>query len=71
MKRLEKRHMLTEKGTESVLTLIEGKIKSAATNIRWYLEENLKTRQNALFLNNQNYLYKELSGKTATVYSKN
>ena len=51
--RLDRKYGLTEKGTLFVSTLLENKIHSGSTKIRWYLEANQRVRQNNLFRNNQ------------------
>ena len=58
--RLERKYGLTEKGTLSVSALLKNKIHSGSTKIKWYVEANQRVRQNNLFKNNQNQLYKEL-----------
>ena len=58
----ERRYQLTLKGTQSVISLLKGKITAASTKIRLYKEANLKKRQNNLFKSNQRQLFKELGG---------
>ena len=60
---LERRYQVTVKGTQSVISLLKGKITAASTKIRIYKEANLKKRQNNLFKTNQRQLFKELGGK--------
>ena len=60
---LERRYQLKIKGTQSVISLLKGKITAASTKIRLYKEADLKKRQNNLFKSNQRQLFKELGGK--------
>ena len=57
---LDRKYGLVENGTIHVSTLLKSKIHSGSTKIRWYLEANMRVRQNNLFRNNQSQLYKEL-----------
>jgi len=60
---LENRYKLRERGSRSVVTFLENKIKAASSKIKSFVNSNLKSRQNTLFQNNQTQLYKELGGK--------
>ena len=63
MDQLNRRYVV-EKGTIIVVSsMLKRKIQSGSTNIRWFVDNCMKVRQNTLFKNNQSQLYKELGGK--------
>jgi len=44
--------------SRSVVAFLENKVKAASAKIKLFVDSNLKSRQNALFQNNQTQLYK-------------
>ena len=63
VRELENRYRLVERGSRSVVTFLNNKVKAASAKIKSFVDSNLKSRQNALFQNNQTQLYKELGSK--------
>ena len=62
MVELERRYKLRERGTRSVLTFLENKVRAASNKIKNFNKSNQAVRQNKLFNLNQKLLYKELGG---------